>query len=200
MLTQRFSAATALLAMYGQSELLASQMLIWVREAQEGSFESLSRLWRLIPVRFIRGIFQLATQLHQRRATVGDDIISQPARLRQVLSNVIANPDSWGLIIPPEEMLPVPEVVRPLMGELPGAAVQVQIDRLPSVMLIAEQPRSPPPMVVQEALQHLAERREERVLEFRRQEMKRLELASIKARQEKITARKAKEQPRSSPD
>ena len=73
-------------------------------------------------------------------------------------------------------------------------------ERLPSVMRMAEIPRSPPPTVVQEALRHLAERREERVLEFRRQEMKRLEMASIKERQDKVAARKAKEQPRSSPD
>ena len=114
---QRMNAAAALLGMYNQSDFLATQIMVWVREAQGGSLESLTRIWNLIPVRFIRGLFQLTTQFNQRRATVGDDIISQPQRLRQVLENVITFPDAIGLVIPPEEVLlvlPQLEVLPPL--------------------------------------------------------------------------------------
>ena len=104
---QRMNAAAALLGMYNQSDFLATQIMVWVREAQGGSLESLTRIWNLIPVRFIRGLFQLTTQFNQRKATMGEDIISQPQRLRLVLENVITFPDAIGLVVPPEEVLPV---------------------------------------------------------------------------------------------
>ena len=55
----------------------------------------------------MRGLFSLGTQLQQRRNTVGDEIIAQPLRLRQVLLNVLAYPEEEGLIIPSEPILQV---------------------------------------------------------------------------------------------
>ena len=74
-----------------------------------------------MPVRFMRGLFSLGTQLQQRRKTVGDEIIAQPLRLRQVLLNVLAYPEEEGLIIPSEQILQVEvqPVAIPQMVEIP---------------------------------------------------------------------------------
>ena len=42
--TQRINAATALLRMYLQSDVLPTQLFVFVREAQSGSFQSLQSL------------------------------------------------------------------------------------------------------------------------------------------------------------
>ena len=119
--TQRMNAATSLLRMYLRSDVLPTQLFVFVREAQGGSFRSLQSVWNQVSVRFIRGLFSLGTQLQQYRNTMGDEIIAQPLRLRQVLLNVLAFPDEEGLIIPPERVLQVEvqPVVIPQMVEVP---------------------------------------------------------------------------------
>ena len=119
--TQRRNAASALLKMYLQSDVLPTQIFVFVREAQSGSFQSLQSLWNQVPVRFMRGLFSLGTQLQQRRNTMGDEVIAQPARLRQVLLNVLAYPEEEGLIFPPDQVLQleIQPVVIPQMVEVP---------------------------------------------------------------------------------
>ena len=117
MRTQRRDAAAALLNMYVHSDSQPTQVFVFAREAQGGSFESLQTLWNRVPVRFIRGLFSLGTQLQHRLSTMGDDVIAQPARLRQVLLNVLRFPEEEGLIIPAVQ----PQQIQAVQVEVPLA-------------------------------------------------------------------------------
>ena len=121
MRTQRRDAASALLKMFVHSDAQPTQVFVFAREAQGGSFESLQTLWNRVPVRFIRGLFSLGTQLQHRLTTMGDDVIAQPSRLRQVLLNVLRFPDEEGLVIPADQLQqnPVVQVVVPLIQNIP---------------------------------------------------------------------------------
>ena len=118
---QRRDAAAALLSMFVHSDSQPTQVFVFAREAQGGSFESLQTLWNRVPVRFIRGLFSLGTQLQHRLSTMGDDVIAQPSRLRQVLLNVLRFPEEEGLIIPADQPQQIPAVPAeaPLVQDIP---------------------------------------------------------------------------------